>query len=94
MKKDSNELLDIALRKVEEAVKSNLLTVEIMIRECFSGSSEEMKKICEQLELKTITELLREEFSEYEIKSIIRQRNRIGIISTQNAPCSMFYALV
>lgn len=94
MFKDSNELLDIALRLVEEAIENNSLKTEIVLKDWFSGDVDQMHEICEQLEIRLITELLRDEFKQYQIRSIVREKSLSGIISFKNAPCSMFYNLI
>ena len=93
--KNSSELLEHAFRELQVAVKENKPEVEIRIQEHFSGDIKETGKIVDRLEMRTITELLREEFSQYEIKSRVGTKGKLnGILSCKDSPCVLFYPLV
>lgn len=94
MFKNSSELLDCALREFQAAVDGGKSEVEIMLKEYFSGDIADMQKIVEELEIKEIVEILREEFSEYDIKSRVGGGHLNWVISKKNAPCELDYQLV
>lgn len=95
MFKNSTELLDHAFRELQVAIKNNKIQVEILLNERFSTNSNTVKKYCDELELKTITEILREEFSDYNIKSLVESKGYLqGVITFEKGPCVMFYPLV
>ena len=95
MFKNSTELLDHAVREVKEAVDNNAPEVVILLKEHFQNSTSEVQKYCDALEVKTITEILREEFKDYDIKSSVEIEGDLkGIITFEKGPCMLFYPLV
>ena len=93
--KNSSELLEHALRELQVAVQENKTKIEILIQKRFSGDVEAISRIAEKLEMKAITETLREEFSEYELKSRLGTKGELNAILTfKDEPCSLFYPLV
>ena len=54
-----------------------------------------MWKYGETLQLKNITETLRKEFNNYDIRSIVKSKGDLNIILTyQKSPCVLYYPLV
>ena len=94
MFKNSSELLDCALREFQAAIDGGKSEVKIVVQEWFSGDFDEMKKLGDDLEIKEIVELLREEFSGYNIKSRLEKSHLSGVITFKDAPCSLMYELV
>ena len=95
MFKDSSELLEYALRKLQVAIEKNEVQVEILLDERFPNDTNSVKKYCDELEVKTITELLREEFKNYDIRSVVESKGYLqGIITFTKGPCIMAYPLV
>lgn len=95
MFRNSTELLDYALRELQVAVEQNKGTVEIKLEEYFQNAENKMRQFCNKFEIKTITELLREEFEDYDIKSIIELKGHLtGIITFSRGPCSLHYPLI
>ena len=94
MFKNSSELLDCALREFQAAIDSGKTEVKIVVKQYFKGNTEDMQKIGKELEIKDIVELLREEFSEYDIKTRLQQDSLSSVISFVNKPCRLTYNLV
>lgn len=95
MFESSNELLDYALQKLQVAVESNQKEVNIVLDEYFKGEKKEIKKFANQLDIKTITQMLREKFSDYDVKSIVGTESKFNaIITYKTAPCDIFHCLV
>ena len=95
MWKNSTELLDYALRELRVAIKKGKRQVEIILDDNFLNDTKVVKKYCDELELKTITEMLREEFDDYNIKSVVKSKGDLkGIITFERGPCAMYYPLV
>jgi len=95
MFRNSTELLDYALRELQVAVEQNKEIVEIMLKEHFECNDNKTRSFCDKFEIKTITELLREEFEDYDIKSVVELKGYLtGIITFSNGPCSLNYPLV
>ncbi len=95
MFKNSNELLEYALRELQVAVKENKSQVEILLKESFPNDTNRVRKYCDGLEMKTITEILREEFKNYDIRSTVESKGYLkAIITFERGPCEKFYPLV
>ena len=95
MFRNSTELLDYALRELQVAVEQNKGRVEIELEEYFQDDESKIKQFCNKFEIGTITELLREEFKDYDIKSIVKLKGHLkGIITFSRGPCSLHYPLV
>ena len=94
MFKNSIELLDHAVREVREAVDKSVPEVVIFLEKHFRNSTSEIKKYCDNLEVKTITEILREEFNNYNIESIVEIGDLTGVITFEKGPCALYYPLV
>lgn len=94
MFKNSNELLDYALRELEVAVANNKMEVKIVLDENFQGDKNEIYKFVDKLDIKTITQTLREKFNNYDVKSIVNTDFFNVIITYKNAPCAFVYPLV
>lgn len=92
MWKDSTELLDYALREPEKAIENKTGNVKIILMNNFLGEKEDMIRIVEQLELKTITEMLREEYSGYNIRSEV-ETGTLRSVLTLRTGCNLFYPL-
>ncbi|MDE5831122.1 MAG: hypothetical protein K2H53_05890 [Clostridia bacterium] len=92
--KNSNELLDHALRELQTAVTENKQEVTIVLEEYFDGDSKAMLEIVEKLEIKSITERLREEFSDFSIKSRVECGHLSSIITFKTGPCDIRYKLI
>ena len=88
MRKKSKELLDMALRELHSAINEGKEEVELVLKKEFSGKQEDLQKFSNKYELKKVTELLREEYSDYEIKSIIYgEPNCLAIVCFDKGPC-------
>lgn len=95
MWQNSVVLLDYALRELQVAILHNTKKVEIVLENYFTGDVNSMRKLSDNLEIKTITEILREEFTNYEIRSIVGQKGQLNsIITFSHAPCVLSYPLV
>ena len=95
MWKNSTELLDHALRELRVAIKKDQNQVEIRLSDNFLNDTKVVKKYCDELELKIITEMLREEFNHYDIKSVVEIKGDLkGIITFERGPCTIYYPLV
>lgn len=95
MWQNSTELLEYALRELQVAVKDNRQEVRIVLREGFDGDLDEIREICDRLEIKVITDRLRKEFTDYNIKSVVGKEGHLKmILSFENGPCDIYYPLV
>lgn len=95
MFKNSNELLEYALRELQVAIEKNKVQVEILLKERFPNDTASIRQYCDELEVKTITELLREEFKNYDIRSVVESKGDLqGVITFTKGPCIMAYLLV
>lgn len=95
MFKNSNELLEYALRKLQVAVNENKSQVEILLKERFPNDTNKVREYCDNLELKTITEILREEFKNYDIRSTVESKGYLkAILTFERGQCEMFFSLV
>ena len=75
--------------------EKNELEVEILLEESFIDDTAIVRRYCDNLEVKTITELLREEFKDYNIRSVVKSKGYLqGIITFSEGPCVMSYPLV
>ena len=96
MWKNSNELLDYAIRELQKAMKENEEKVEIKIEltDCFTGNSkQDIKKFADKLKIKEATEKLREQYVNYTIRSRVQGGDLNAIISFKSAPCEIAYKL-
>ena len=81
--------------KLRRQSKKKEWELEILLSESFPNDTTEVQKYCETLQLKNITETLREEFNNYNIKSIVKSKGNLTTILTfKKGPCTMFYPLV
>ncbi len=88
MRKKSKELLDMALRELHTAIKEGKEEVEILLEKTRDGSEETALYVSNKYETKKLTEIIRAEFADYEVKSIIyRELNQLAITSFKNGPC-------
>ena len=95
MWKNSEELMDFARKKLKEAIEKKEFEVEIVLSDSFPADTSEVQLRCESLKMKKITESLREEFSNYNIKSIVKSKGKLNAILTfKKGPCALFYPLV
>ena len=92
MWKNSTELLDYALRELEKAIEKDEREVKIVVDKFFT-SDMDFKESIQKWELKTITEILREEYSNYTIKSTVKNE-RLSMILTLKTGCTLYYPLV
>lgn len=68
---DSNELLDHALRELQLAVEEEMTEVEIVLSYANEGKVNKIMNSHEKLNVMKVTELLRLQYPEYYIKSIV-----------------------
>lgn len=95
MFKSSSELLEYALRKLQVAVKENKSQVEILLQDSFPNDTNQVRKYCSGLKMKLITEILREKFKDYDIKSTVESKGAFKAIFTfERGPCEMLYPLI
>ena len=95
MFKNSNELLEYALRELQVAVKENKSQVEILLEEYFPNDTNKVREYCDELEIKTITEILREEFKNYYIRSTVESKGDLkAVLTFAEGPCKIFYTIV
>jgi len=95
MDKFSNELMEFARSRIKMAIEKKEWEVEIILSESFPNDTIEVQKHCETLQLKNITEALRKEFNNYNIKSIVKSKGNLTTILTfKKGPCALFYPLV
>lgn len=88
MRKKSKELLDMALRELNSAISEGKEEVKFILRKDFSGKQKNLQKFSDQHELKKVTMMLREEFSDYELKSeIYGELNCLAIVCFEKGPC-------
>jgi len=71
MFKNSIELLDYALRELQVATKENKHQVEIILSECSQSDVNEIIKLSQKLEVNSVIELLRKEYNDYSIQSMV-----------------------
>jgi len=91
---DSTELLDFALRELQVAINHSNPKVEIVLDQEFSGGLNEMQEIGNKLEIRIITEIFREHFVDYKIKSDLSLKNLSMVITFERGSCSLYYPLV
>lgn len=94
---NSIDLLDYALRELQVAVKKKKKNqkVVIVLKQHYSKDDiNKIKQYCDRYEIKEITELLREEFKEYDIKSTVRLGSLTGVVTFSKGPCSLNYPLI
>ena len=94
MWQNSTELLDYALRELQVAVANNKQMVEIVLSQAFPNDYKKVKELCDTLEIKTITELLREELCEYEIRSEVATEDFSMNFMFVKGPCEFYYKLL
>lgn len=91
MRRKSKELLDMALRELHTAIKEGKEEVKITLQENSSGTQKEAERVSKKYEIKELTELIRKEFADYEVKSVIYSNlDNLAIISFKNSPCKKF----
>ncbi len=95
MFKNSNELLDYALRELQVAVENNKVEVKIVLDEYFKGEKKEIAKFADKVGIKTMTQTLREKFSDYDVKSRVGKESKFNaIITYKSGPCDIFHQLI
>ena len=88
MRKKSKELLDMALRELHTAINEGKEEVELVLREDFTGDQKKIQEFSDKYELKKVTEKLREEFANYELKSVIcAEPNFMAFVCFEKGPC-------
>lgn len=88
MRKKSKQLLDMARRELHTVISERKEEVELVLRKEFSGDQTELQKFSDKYELKKVTEKLREEFANYELKSIIcAEPNLMAFVCFEKGPC-------
>ena len=92
--KSSAELLDYALYEVQKAIFTSIDEVKIVLDSNFSGNFSKMWEFCDRLEIKAITELLREEFNTYEIKSEVDKGGITSVVTFEEGQCIFSFSLV
>lgn len=89
MFKNSTELFEHAIRELQNAIENNNQEVEILLDKNFSNNSKKFGKFCKKFETQRITDVIREKFPDYEIKSVIFGRcNFMAITSFEKKPCN------
>jgi len=71
MRKNSKELLELALRELQVAIEKNESKVEIILSKRFPNSTSNIKRFCNMLELQDVTNSLIEKFKDYNITSVV-----------------------
>ena len=94
MWKNSTELLDYALRELQVAIYNGKKEVEIVLKEHCKKDIEQVKEIDNRLEIQTLTEMLREKFYNYDIKSVVGLGHLNFAIKHMDTPCDLFYPIV
>ena len=89
MRRKSKELLDMALRELHTAIKEVKEEVEITLEKDFDGTQKAAEHFSKKYETKKLTELIRKEFADYEVKSIIYGKpNYLAIVCFSNKSCT------
>ncbi len=95
MWKNSKDLFDHALRELQVAVKEKKVQVEIILSEAFPNDTNKVREYCDRFELKKITESIREQFKNYDVRSVVESKGHLKcIITFQKGPCVRAYPLV
>lgn len=92
--KNTNDLLDCAVSKVEELTKSFFNETKIAILSPYEEepTTEKVSEYGKEYEIKTITEILREHFSDYDIKSTLYVEGILdSIVTYSRGPCDIEY---
>lgn len=93
MRKNSSELVYCAVRKIQCAIVEKESKVTIVLDDKFLGGYPEVKKYCDELNMKCITKKLRKRFTGYEIKSVVDHEPKLtSIITFEKGPCLRNYA--
>lgn len=71
MFKNSNELLEYALREIQVAVRKNKPKVEIILKKYCSSNAKSVKRYCKELGLEEIIQALNKEFENYNINGTV-----------------------
>lgn len=71
MFKNSSELLDCALRELEIAIEEDKKEVEIILSDVHESKTKEIINLHEKLNVMVVAELLRMQYPNYAIKSIV-----------------------
>lgn len=91
----TTDLIDFARKELKTAIETNKMEVEIVLTSNFSKGTDEIQKYGEKFRIKTCTEILREEFNDYNIKSIVKVKGFLSAIVTYaKGPCTLNYPLV
>jgi len=80
MFKNSNELLDYAIREIQVAVKKKKSKVEIVLMKQCASNSRRIKRCCNNLEIEKNTHVLNEKFKDYDIKGNVKLE-KIGTLT-------------
>ena len=89
MWRNSSELLDYAFRELQVAMEDDKQEVEIVLHEDFEDDLNKIKKLCDSLNIKTITNELREKFDNYAIRSeVFTKKNWEYILTYTLGNCS------
>lgn len=96
MFESSIELLDFALRELQSVVEKGENKVVVVLEKLVADTTmENLQKVDKKFELKTITEILREEseFKEYTIKSALDYKFKAHIW-LRNQPAPSYYDII
>ena len=78
----------MARRELYTAISEGKEEVELVLRKEFSGNQTELQQFSDKYEFKKVTELLRAEFEDYEVKSIIyAEPNFMAFVCFEKGPC-------
>lgn len=91
MEEKSRELLDFARKEIKTAIEKNKeekLKVEILLEEGVFDRRDEILKYRKKFRIGTITEILREEFKDYDIISVVRCEGAVkeGVLTLARSP--------
>lgn len=92
---NSIELLDYALRELQVAIKEDKKEVEIILSDAHEGKVNEIINLHEKLDVMVVAELLRMQYSDYSIKSIVGPKLTTQIsIKLPQVPIMTYYPIV
>jgi len=94
MWKNSTELFEYALRELRVAASTNKNYVEIVLHNALPNDPKKIKNFCDTFEIKKLTELLRKEFPDYDLKSQVATGTLSIILTFQKGPCNFNYILL
>ena len=95
MFKNSSELLDCALRELQIAIKEGRKEVEIILSDAYEGNVNGIINLDEKLNVMVVAEILRMQYSNYSIKSVVGPKLTSEIrIKLPQIPTMTYYPIV